>query len=173
MLISDDYRDQNALRHKQVAAYGGTVKGATRAVPCKQIMRDTGSITVLDYGCGKGGLVIQLRNEGAQIHGYDPAVEEFSGEPQPADLIVCFEGPEHFEPECVEACLAHIRKLTCIAAWLVTALNPSKEILPDGRNAHACIQPAEWWIDQFSKHFPIVKTRACTDKALEVLCFIH
>lgn len=172
MLISDAYREQNAMLHVSSRIYGGVAEKRLRK--CLDILHDTGARSVLDYGCGKGGLVTALRGRQIEVRGYDPAVEEFRIQPLPADLVVCFEGPEHFEPDCVDECLKHIRSLTIKAAWIVTALRHGGDWLPDGRNAHVCVNDADWWLAKFAEHFKRTEIRARRDgDILDVLCLTH
>jgi 2-polyprenyl-6-hydroxyphenyl methylase/3-demethylubiquinone-9 3-methyltransferase len=52
--------------------------------------------SVLDYGCGNGGLVQRLSAAFAPADGYDPFVAEFSGRPTKLyDCVTSFEVAEH------------------------------------------------------------------------------
>ena len=54
---------------------------------------------VLDYGCGKGllGLFLPI-----SVYNYDPAMPEWSADPEPEDYLLCTDVLEHVEPDCIE-----------------------------------------------------------------------
>lgn len=154
-MISDNYREQNRLLHERSADYGSG-SGLKYEKFIREVMRKTGSSTVLDYGCGKGTLKDAL---GDCVSNYDPALEKWSGDPQPADLVVCTDVLEHVEPEYLPEVLDHIRLLTKKVAFMVVACRLANRHLPDGRNAHLIVETPEWWeatirgkFDIFSKH---------------------
>jgi hypothetical protein len=79
---------------------------------------------------------------------YDPAIESFSQLPSPADLVICWDVLEHVEPNCLDSVLAHIKSLAIKSVYLVIATRAdSSKLLPDGRNPHLIVKPAQWWID--------------------------
>jgi hypothetical protein len=86
------------------------------------------------------------------VRNYDPGIPADSALPAPADLVVCTDVLEHIEPEHLDAVLAHIFRLAQRAVFLQIALFPAKKTLPDGRNAHLIVQPANWWLDKIGKH---------------------
>lgn len=138
-----------------------------------QLHRKYGSCSVLDYGCGRGGLIKAIQNAfpripGLTYAGYDPFVEGADSEPQPADLVFCGDVMEHIEPQCVDAVFGHISGLTKKMAIFVIALTPAVKTLPDGRNAHICLQKPDWWLSYLRKHFVVIE-RQTTD-ALTVAC---
>lgn len=169
MLITEAYRAKNAALHQSNGGFGG--KAQKRLSAARILMRQYECSTVLDYGCGKGGLVRALFAEGFDVQGYDPCVPEFNFEPFPADFVVCYEGPEHWEEDCVDAVLAHVASLTRKAAWICTALRKGGDIFEDGTNAHVCIHDADWWLDKFSQHFQVTEIRSHKEgDVLDVVC---
>lgn len=109
-------------------------------------IEQTGSKTVLEYGCGKGTLVDELRARGVEAHGWDPAVKRFRGPVEPADLVVCTDVLEHIEPKYLSATLRDIRKKTLKRAIFVIALRYDRtHTLPDGTNPHKLVCPYTWW----------------------------
>ena len=124
--------------------------------------------TVLDYGCGKGGLrqALRLENTKATILEYDPAITGKDKTPDPADVVICRDVLEHIEPECLEDVLLDLRRVTKKCLYVLIATRLSKDILSDGTNAHRIIQQGEWWKEKISKHFKIIyykqnETREC------------
>ena len=65
---------------------------------------------ILDYGCGKARFWPAHWLE--KIQGYDPAVENFSEEPRPADMVVCTDVMEHIPESSVDDILKHINSLS-------------------------------------------------------------
>lgn len=169
MLITEEYRKKNEALHKSSGGFGG--KAQKRAKATIEFIAKTGSTTVLDYGCGKGGLVHELRKQGFDTQGYDPAIEEFQAMPSPADFVVFYEGPEHIEEKCVDAVLEHVASLTKKAAWIVTALRTGGDIFEDGTNAHVTVKDGDWWLERFRKHFNVEVRANRKNDILDVLCF--
>jgi 2-polyprenyl-3-methyl-5-hydroxy-6-metoxy-1,4-benzoquinol methylase len=106
---------------------------------------------ILDYGCGKGQIA-KFRPT-LPIKNYDPAIPEFSSDPEPADLVICLDVMEHIEPECLDNVLEHLRKLIKKVGLISVSTRLAKKHLPDGRNAHLIVEEPEWWLPKFLKHF--------------------
>jgi 2-polyprenyl-3-methyl-5-hydroxy-6-metoxy-1,4-benzoquinol methylase len=142
MLISDGYRDQNKILHETCPEYGSKHR-SHRFARAREIAASVGALSILDYGCGKGASGVAL---GAML--YDPAIESFSQLPGPADLVICWDVLEHVEPNCLDSVLTHIKSLAIKSVYLVIATRAdSSKLLPDGRNPHLIVKPAQWWID--------------------------
>lgn len=141
MLITEEYRRLNAQKHEESKEFGSL--GYKLAKHVKEIARHIGAHTILDYGCGKRSLEREL---GYAICNYDPAIPGVDAAPEPADLVVCIDVLEHIEPECLDAVLDDLKRLTKNTIMLLIDTMEAKKHLPDGRNAHAIIKPAEWWI---------------------------
>jgi uncharacterized Rossmann fold enzyme len=164
-LISDDYRELNRDLHSRSAEYGSY--GARHLKDVQQLIRICGSTDILDYGCGKRGLEQAL---GMKIHNYDPAIEECSADPVPADIVVCADVLEHIEPESIDAVLAHIASKTRRICFMEIATRPAHKALSDGRNAHLIIRKAKWWVELLSRHFELL-TPAYGDKgSIKAFC---
>lgn len=143
MLISPEYRAQNEQLHRERANYGA--RGDRHVALLKTLGAD-----FLDYGCGKGALSRALPG----VRNYDPCVPEYSGEPSPADVLVCTDVLEHIEPECLDAVLAHMRDLTRVTAYVVVALKPDRsKTLPDGSDPHRIVKSAQWWQKELGRYF--------------------
>jgi len=141
MLITEEYRKLNAQKHEESDAYGSYGYQLTDHV--KKLARQIGAHTILDYGCGKRTLEKKL---GYAINNYDPAIPGCDGTPEPADLVVCCDVLEHIEPECLDAVLDDLQRVTKNTIMLLIDTQAANKHLPDGRNAHAIIENAEWWI---------------------------
>lgn len=153
--ISQEYVDQNRLLHAQNPSYGANGhKWADRAY---LLTRGLKGKSVLDYGCGKGGLVkaMAAAHPDWAFQEYDPAVEGKNKEPRPADVVVCTDVLEHIEPEKVAAVLSHIASLAKVGAMFVVDTRPAKKTYPNGQNAHLTVKPAQWWFDHISLFFDV------------------
>lgn len=144
-LASPEYRDQLRRKHREIK-WGNS--GASWAGEVIAFADEIGAGSILDYGCGRGTLAEALKPKGRRVMEYDPGIPAKAILPKPADLIVSTDVLEHVEPDRVDAVLVHMFNLANKGAYLVISLRPARELLPDGRNAHLTVQPAEWWVDR-------------------------
>ena len=154
MLISPEYRDLNHQLHQTRPDYGTTVKKYVEQID--HMAQSVGAVSVLDYGCGKGLLAEALPH--LLIAEYDPAIAGKDAPPDQADLVVCVDVLEHIEPECLDAVLDDLHRLTRKAIFLTVATRPAVKFLADGRNAHLIVEPFDWWRPRLEARF---KARLC------------
>lgn len=147
MLITEEYRQLNAKLHEN-PKYGSRRREALYG-QIRQLMKQTGSQTLLDYGCGKGEMAKHL-----PATCYDPCVEQFSARPELHDMVACCDVLEHIEPDLLTNVLIDIRNLADRAVYLVISTRPAAKTLADGRNAHLIVKPLEWWSEVLTQHFP-------------------
>lgn len=140
MLISNEYREQNAEIHRDSATWGITPDGVIEDL--KQLFVKFQPLTILDYGCGKGRVGKVFFN----VQSYDPAIPEFATTPVPADFVICTSMLEHVEPESLEHVLGELEALTKKVIFLRVSTYPASKVLSDGRNAHLIQEPFEWWL---------------------------
>lgn len=93
-------------------------------------------------------------SSGLRVFGYDPAVEQYAKEPEPADFVVCTDVLEHVEPECIRDVLEHIASLALKAFWAYITTSPSNKMLPCGKNAHILQRDKDWWARELRVSFP-------------------
>lgn len=141
MTFSPEYRAQLVEMHRADGKSWGT-KGFRHADEVLQF--SVGCRSILDYGSGKGTLREALR--GVDVRNYDPGIPGNDLPPEPADMVTCTDVLEHIEPEYLNEVLKHIFTLAQQKVYLHIALLPAKQFLPDGRNAHLIVQPADWWL---------------------------
>lgn len=147
MRITDAYRDLNLRAHQAMPDYGRN--GSRWAEQVRNLMDASESVTVLDYGCGKGALAASLPD--VSVAEYDPAIQGKDAEPAAADLVVCADVLEHVEPECLPAVLDHLDRLAKKALLVNVTLVTGRRRLPDGTPAHRMVRSAEFWQDQLRR----------------------
>lgn len=172
--ISPEYKAMQEQMHDN-EHYG--VSGAEHAARVfmagAQIVRKYGKCDILDYGCGKETLRLAMEESfptipGMRVLGYDPGRDGYDADPHPAQVVVCTDVMEHVEPECVDAVLRHICELTQSVAIIDVALTLAVKKLPDGRNAHICLKPRDWWLSFIKKYFVLIE-QASDERSLLVV----
>lgn len=148
-LISEEYKN---LLHKMHVKQKNFGMGSKRR---REFILSLGFTDILDYGCGKGKLGLGRK--------YDPAIPEFSADPEPADLLVCTDVLEHIEPDKLDNVLKHMRSKMLKAGYFTIGCAPAAKKLPDGRNAHLIVQPPDWWLEKLSQYFTVVSHAAHLD----------
>lgn len=152
-LISDEYKAQQARLHED-PGYGSM--SIYYAPMISLVVNHMGVEQLLDYGCGKGKLEKHLNVDHPLIYrGYDPGVEAYSAAPEPAEMVVCVDMLEHVEPDCLEAVIEELHRLTKKLIFVTVHTGAAKRILPDGRNAHLIQKPKEWWLPLLSRWFDL------------------
>jgi len=147
LLYTQDYIELNRAMHRQNSRYGAN--GGKNAQLVKELIYDMGITSILDYGCGKGGLEKAL-NGLVPFQGYDPALT--SGELVPAELVTCTDVMEHIEPDCVDAVLAHLFSLCTSMALFVISCEQGTRVLPNSQYAHCSVHSAAWWNDRLAPY---------------------
>lgn len=163
MLITEAYRKELQEIHRLDEDWGTGPKG--KIIYICNFLYVNNVTRLLDYGCGKGMLGLFLPIE---VSNYDPAMFEWSDDPEPEDYLLCADVLEHVEPECIEDVIEHLVSKFNKKALLSISLQKSKKILADGRNAHILVESEAWWINLLKKYSNIektdvIKTDACYD----------
>lgn len=167
-LISEQYRKEQELLHAKgnygtaSLQFGGIVS---------KIINDTNALTLLDYGCGSMQNLLNVLRPDHEIEysGYDPAVEEFSSEPEPADLVTCIDVLEHIEPDLLDNVLNDLQRLSPKWFFATVHTGPARKTLTDGRNAHLIQKPPIWWLEHFYKRWHVQSLQSIPTGFL-VLC---
>lgn len=146
-LCSPAYRQQLYLVRQANRKWGGD--GAKHAEEVTRLADEFQAATILDYGAGAGKLADALAPR--RVMQYDAGIEGKNGMPKPVDLVVCTDALEHVEPDKIDAVLDHLFRLAGKALYVVISTRPARTILPDGRNAHLLIKPADWWLSKFQE----------------------
>ena len=113
---------------------------------------------LLDYGAGQQNLakILPRTFPRLEIHSYDPGVKAISHAPDPAEFVCCIDVLEHVEPNCVDAVLDDLVRVTKRLGFFTVGTEPAGRILPDGRNAHLTIQPLNWWREKIYTRFSVL-----------------
>lgn len=126
----------------------------------KRLIDQTGAKTILDYGCGKGKqyeIPITVGKEtfpnleafwGVEVTKYDPGHPPFALLPNGIfDGVICTDVLEHFPNSGVAAeevwTLCTHKAVKFVFASI--SCREAIKFLPDGRNAHTCIESPDWW----------------------------
>lgn len=146
--------DQYKQLHETGLWFKGTaIKGHVDAIG--RVVKETGSKTLLDYGCGKA---IYYRKE--RIHEkwgvkmpylYDPGVTEFEKKPVGKfDGVICTDVLEHVEnpEEVISDLIGYAEKFLYLCISVQNS--PPGKHLPDGRPFHICVKPKDWWRERIN-----------------------
>lgn len=147
---SADYAKQLKQLHS-ITRWG--TAGVHHAKEIEAFAAKVSAASVLDYGCGKAtlGPALQELNNGIEVFDYDPGIIGKDALPAPADIVVATDVLEHIERDRLKNVLDHIHQLSRKGVFLIIAMKPAKETLPDGRNAHLIIENETWWTDKLTK----------------------
>jgi hypothetical protein len=149
-LITEEYTALNKKMHAEKKHYGTT--SPKWAGQVRELYTTMQADSLLDYGCGKGHLAMQLP---FPVREYDPAITGKDATPEPAALVVCTDVLEHVELECLGAVLDDLQRVTQQVLFLTVATRPANKTLPDGRNAHLIVESASWWLPQLMSRFEL------------------
>ena len=158
MLISDDYRAQQKHLH-DTTEYG--VDSAAFAPLVSKLIEQHGVKELLDYGAGSRLTLIRTISEKHlckapfKYHPYEPAIELHSKTPDPREMVVCLDVLEHVEPDCLDAVLNDLKRVTLRLGLFSVHCGPAGKVLPDGRNAHLIQEPPEWWLPKITDRFTL------------------
>jgi hypothetical protein len=126
-----------------------------------KFIRETEVTAILDYGSGKGRLTGALKKAypswNGEVYQYDPAIPEFSRSPSPCRFVASIDVLEHIEPECLDAVLDDLQRVTFQWGFFTVHTGPAVKHLPDGRNAHLIQKGAAWWLPKLMERFELVE----------------
>jgi hypothetical protein len=146
-LISDEYKALLQAKHA-AKPWGGAGKSWVPHI-APLLNRFPAGSSVLDFGCGRGTFktaMLELRPD-LEILEYDPGVAGKDVLPRfPVTYVVCTDVMEHVEGDKVEMTLRLLDFLARDGIFFNIDTALSKSFLPDGRNTHITIHPAEWWL---------------------------
>lgn len=143
-MITPEYQEQLKSLHSSSKAFGNKAvipEEVTLLIEKYQVE------SILDFGCGKGHMVLALKEKYPTIavYGFDPGTESFDNLPEKVDMIFSFDVLEHIEPELLDQTLLDLAQRTNKVMYHLIACHPAKKNLSDGRNAHLIVETPEWW----------------------------
>lgn len=157
-VIDDVLAEQYAQLHAAGRFQGKQARLHTSKI--KQMIDDTNSSYVLDYGCGKGHCyegddAIHKEWGVGKPRLYDPYYAPYSKRPEIRfHGVICTDVMEHVPEKDVDDVLKDIFSFAEKFVFLSISTKLAKKSLPDGRNAHLTVKPEEWWMEVISKHRP-------------------
>jgi hypothetical protein len=128
------------------------------------------SRSLADYGCGKGYQYLEKRLHekwgGLLPYCYDVGVRQLASRdpekrPWPGnfDGIICTDVLEHIEQQDIPGLLDDALSMLTqedrpvFAYFSAATIASERKNLPDGRNVHVTLKPAEWWDAQWKAAF--------------------
>lgn len=152
-LIMDYARAYTQMHEEKPKLFAGhTLKRYVK--PITTLVNEAKPTRILDYGSGKGYQYLEMRLHeqwgGLLPHCFDVGVRQLSKRPEGKfDGIICTDMMEHIEEKDVVMILSDIFSFSSNTpnafAFFGICCRPSKKTLPDGRDAHLCIKPRDWW----------------------------
>ena len=148
------HKDPTIFPGKSITKYAHYVRSIIRDNKCK---------TLLDYGCGKGGLYEEKNKSklGKPLHKflkiknytlYDPGLEKFSELPTGMyDMVICVDVMEHLPTQDLGWIIDRIMSFANKAVFLNIACYEALKKFPNGNNVHITVQEPEWWINLINK----------------------
>ena len=122
------------------------------------LIKQTNTKSVSDYGAGKKNLLVALRKSGinhVEYYPYDPVFPEY-GPPKSAELVCCIDVLEHIEPEKLDSVIKELAEITTNLGFFSIHMGPAGKVLTDGRNAHLIQKPSSWWLPLMAAYFDIL-----------------
>lgn len=120
------------------------------------LVAETGTKTLLDYGCGKGEQYTRFA-----VHSYwgsimptlyDIGVPEFSMLPKKKfDGVICTDVLEHIAVEDVKSVVKDLFRHAHLWVFMSICTRPAKKTFDDGRNVHLTVKSERWWRRKIEK----------------------
>lgn len=157
-VITPAYREMQSRMHADNPGYG--IASVEFAPTVATIIEHFGVDDLLDYGAGKGRLGQALATKcrrPLRLRHYDPAIAAWSATPEPAEMVASIDVLEHVEPECLDAVLDDLQRVTLRLGFFAVHTGAALKVLADGRNAHLIQEPPSWWLPKIMQRFEMLK----------------
>ena len=123
------------------------------------IVQDTKSESLLDFGCGKAEGYLEYNHHemwgGIMPSLYDPAIPEYENFPDGTfDGVMSFDVLEHIPKEQLPETFNNIFSRAEKFVFLGIATDLASTVLPNGENAHCTVEPIGFWISMVEKYAP-------------------
>lgn len=146
--------------YRKLAAKGENFHGLSilqYKVLLGRLVHETGSTSLLDYGCGRGDAwhsphqlhhYLGIRRKNLCL--YDPSFPKHDKLPTGKyDGVLCSDVLEHVPGELVGGVIATLFGYANKFVWASICCRPAKKSFADGTNMHVTVKPMEWWESQF------------------------
>ena len=154
--ISDEYKNQIEILHSQNKMGKNSKRKIPKLFNMPEFLEKYKPNSIIDYGCGSGGVVNHLSEKYTVVDGYDPCVEKYSTYPNKKyDVLISMDVLEHIEPDLLDKNLKSISKLFTKSAYLDIHTSASPTFLPDGRNAHLIQEQPDFWRKKILKNMNV------------------
>ena len=132
--------------------------GPTWAGMISKLIDSMGASHVLDYQCGKGHPLSQhLKPDGAfKYQAYDSTIDEYSEEPEPADMVVSVDGLSNLSTTEIDDALDDITDLAKSVLFLTIS---------------TARHPLEHWIPKIMDRFAIQRVQVTADGSFCVVAY--
>jgi cyclopropane fatty-acyl-phospholipid synthase-like methyltransferase len=154
--ISNEYKEQLEKLHSKNRMGKNSKRKIPKLFNMPEFLEKYKPNSIIDYGCGSGGVVKYLSEFYNEVDGYDPCVEKYSTYPiKKYDVLVSMDVLEHIEPEYLDKNLQSLGNIFSKAAYLDIHTSASPVFLPDGRNAHLIQEQPEFWREKILKNMQV------------------
>lgn len=141
--------------HRDINDYGNGGAMKFHHLHIDDLIKDTETETLLDFGCGKAEVYTKNDWGWPKPTLYDPAIPEYSELPSGTfhgviSTDVMEHIPEEQLPEVVEQIFSRAERFV----YLGIANNESSAVLSDGSNAHVTRKPVDWWAEKVDQYAP-------------------
>lgn len=120
------------------------------------MIRDTGSYTILDYGSGKGYQYSKKKIDlywGVEVDCYDPGYGPFNILPNKTyDGVVCTEVMEHIPEDEVDDAMTKIFARANKFVFMSISLGVASKTFSDGKQIHVTLKTKDWWNEVIDRH---------------------
>lgn len=151
MTYSKKHMELQKEIHARRAEYGGA--GNIWAKTVIDVANSIGTKNILDYGAGKQGLAKSVPV--LDIKSYDPAFDDISGTPEPADLVVCTHVLPYVEKEYLKDVIQDLKRVTIKVLMTVINTSKSQKLLESGESVTQIQRPTMEWLQDLNEFFDL------------------
>ena len=145
-MTNEEAIEQYKKMHKYPESFRGYSLGP-HVKRIKELVDETQSKTLLDYGCGKAWQWTKkgaIETIGIRPTLYDPAVKEYSRPPEGQyDGVICTDVLEHI-PEPMPFVI-HVSSFARNFVFFSISCLDRGKTLPNGKPLHISVHPPQWW----------------------------